>query len=267
VRFILKGCLFLILTLLTQVGGLAYLLALAISRLLSKRSALITLVLFIPLYAAVTGLSQIVAPAFGRVPLSCFNSSDNSLAVRSPLYCIMNRNYVTPQMRDAANAFSAHMAETFPGTVTLALDANFPFIDGFPLLPHLSHDDGRKLDLAFYYAAQNTYLPATTRSPIGYFAFEQPVENEPQPCRDRQDWLTLRWDFPYLQRLFPNYALEPERMREAIRWLASVGGQYGVEKLFVEPHLVQRLNVEGEKVRFQGCRAARHDDHLHFQIR
>ena len=37
--------------------------------------------------------------------------------------------------------------------MTLALDGGFPFLDGFPLLPRLSHDDGRKLDLAFLLAA------------------------------------------------------------------------------------------------------------------
>lgn len=47
---------------------------------------------------------------------------------------------------------SREMAHTFPGTVTLYLDANFPFFDGFPLLPHLSHVDGRKRDIAYYYA-------------------------------------------------------------------------------------------------------------------
>ncbi|MGL4491048.1 MAG: hypothetical protein ACRCU5_16535 [Rhizobiaceae bacterium] len=264
--YFLKSILFILLTLLTQIGGLAYLLALAASRLLNKRSALITCALFIPIYAAATSLSQFIAPAFGRVPLPCFAGSDENLVVRSPLYCILNRHYVTPQMRNAATAFSAHMAKTFPGTITLALDANFPFIDGFPLLPHLSHDDGRKLDLAFYYADQTTYLPAQTRSPIGYFAFEEPLDTEPQPCRDRYDWLTLRWDFAYLQHLFPSYSLEAKRMSEAIRWLANEGEQYGVEKLFVEPHLAERLGVTGDKVRFQGCRAARHDDHLHFQI-
>jgi hypothetical protein len=35
------------------------------------------------------------------------------------------------------------MDEKFPGTVTIALDANFPFVNGFPLLPHLSHADGK----------------------------------------------------------------------------------------------------------------------------
>lgn len=39
-----------------------------------------------------------------------------------------------------------------------------------------------------------------------------------------------------------------------------------VEKLFIEPHLKTRLRVESPKIRFQGCRSARHDDHIHFQL-
>ena len=30
------------------------------------------------------------------------------------------------------------------------LDANFPFINKFPLLPHLSHNDGKKIDITDY---------------------------------------------------------------------------------------------------------------------
>ena len=39
-------------------------------------------------------------------------------------------------------------------------------------------------------------------------------------------------------------------------------------KILLEPHLAHRLGVEGRpNIRFQGCRAARHDDHIHVQIR
>ena len=36
--------------------------------------------------------------------------------------------------------------------------------------------------------------------------------------------------------------------------------------LLLEPHLKTRLKLEKyDKIRFQGCRAARHDDHIHVQ--
>ena len=265
-RHTLRASLFLALTLLTQIGGLAYLLTQAISRRRIKNAHLTSFALFAAIYVAGVLLCKIAAPVLGRVPLPCFSTPEQGIAVRSPLFCLMNRNYVTPQMLRAATAFSVHMAQTYPGTVTLALDANFPFLDVFPLLPHLSHDDGRKLDLAFYYEEQGSYLAGKTKSPVGYFSFEQPTKSEPQPCLGRRDWLTLRWDFSFLQPFFPRYSLEPARMTEAIRWLANEGEQFGVEKIFVEPHIAKRLGVFGERIRFQGCRAARHDDHLHFQI-
>ncbi len=42
--------------------------------------------------------------------------------------------------------------------------------------------------------------------------------------------------------------------------------RFGLEKVLLEPHLVRRLGLSSPLLRFQGCRAARHDDHLHLQI-
>jgi hypothetical protein len=36
-----------------------------------------------------------------------------------------------------------------------------------------------------------------------------------------------------------------------------------IGKIFIEPHLKQRFAPSEAKIRFQGCRAARHDDHIH----
>ncbi|MET1411627.1 hypothetical protein ABVF61_05135 [Roseibium sp. HPY-6] len=160
-------------------------------------------------------------------------------------------------MRDVTTDLSTHIATRFPGTVTLGLDGNFPFFDGFPLLPHLSHDDGNKLDLAFYYSDENGYLPGKTASPIGYFDFEDGFESCPQ-----KQW-SMRWNFSWLQSFWPDYQLERQRTKAAVTWLAS---DPRVEKIFLEPHLRESLDVRFGKVRFQGCFAARHDDHIHFQV-
>lgn len=214
-RVALHAVTFLVLTVLTQIGGLVWLAAIVLARTAGLHSRLAKPLVFTLLYTGATIAAAYTAPLFGRVPLSCLTEESAPLAVRSPLFCALNRNYVTPQMRDAAEAFAAHMAEGYPGTKTLALDANFPFIDGFPLLPHLSHADGRKLDIAFYYEHDGNYLQGETRSPIGYFAFEQPRPGDPQPCAGRNDWLTLRWDFDFLQPLFPDYGIDEARMSEA----------------------------------------------------
>lgn len=264
--FVRKLGIFLLLTLLTQIGGVVFLASIGAARLLGISRRLTISVIFLGLYGVATMATQAAAPFFGRVPLSCFGA-DRTLEVRSPLFCVLNRNYVTPAMHRAANALADHMVLAFPGTVTVALDANFPFLSGFPLLPHLSHNDGRKLDIAFYYRDEKgEMVDGGSRSPIGYFAFEQPHANAPLPCADRNDTLTFRWDLDMLQPFFADWILDETRTSAAVRWLSSQGRQFGVEKIFIEPHLAKRLAVENDTVRFQGCRAARHDDHIHFQV-
>ena len=122
----------------------------------------------------------------------------------------------------------------------------------------MSHDDGEKADLAFYYRDRAGYLPGVTRSLIGYFAFEEGPTNCPVDTG-----LTLRWDMGWLQGLWPDYTLDPPRMRFALRWL---GDEQRLGKIFIEPHLARRFDVSGPRIRFQGCRAARHDDHIHIQL-
>lgn len=267
-RILLHAAVVVFLTVLTQIGGLAWLATLIASRFLSSMRPAVHLLLFVALYTAATLLTQQLAPLGGRIALPCSSGTDSSLVVRSPLFCVLNRNYVTPELAEAAQAYADHMAKIFPGTKTLALDANFPFVAGFPLIPHLSHDDGRKLDLALYY--QDTlghFRNGETRSPIGYFAFEQAKQNTPQPCEGRIRWLTLRWDMGWLQGAFPNWQIEPQRMGEALRWLSNEGQAHGIGKVFIEPHIPAGLGISSDVIRFQGCRAARHDDHIHIQLR
>jgi hypothetical protein len=235
-----------VLTVLTQLGRLAWL----ISRLFRRK-----LLAFVLLYAGLWLGALMIAPIFGRVPIACLD--EGPLGMRSWVFCLANRNYVAPELKDAAEDMAAEMARTHPGTVTLALDGNFPFLNGFPLLPHLSHKDGRKLDLAFYYADQGRTLPERTRSPLGYFAFEP----EPSACPPR--FPTLRWDLPWLQPLWRDYAPEPARMRLALRLLSH---DPRIGKIFLEPHLAAKFGSDASKIRFQGCAAARHDDRIHIQL-
>lgn len=208
------------------------------------------------LYAAVFCAVQVLAPLTGRVPLPCFG---DQLRMQSPLYCVTLRNFVTPELAEVAHDVAQDMDQMFPGTTTLALDGGFPFLDDFPLLPHLSHDDGRKLDLALFYQDEGgAFLNGKTRSWIGYWGFES-LTND--PCH--KGGLSLRWGMAWLQPLWPDRAIEPKRTAALIRSVAKHGK---VRKVLFEPDLVRRLQVAHAKVRFQGCRAARHDDHVHLQI-
>lgn len=256
-----------VLTAITQLGGLAWLIALAIRGRLRFAGAAGVLALFVVVYAGLSLGARQLSPLTGRTPLPCGLQAPDRVARVSWFYCTLNRNYVDPKLKVAADALAAHMNARYPGTVTYALDGSFPFLDGFPLLPHLSHDDGRKLDLAFYYRDENGTPSNALASPIGYFAFEQPAPGDPEPCAGRNDILTLRWDLDFLQQYRRPVRLDEARTREAIRWLAEEGEAYGVEKIFVQPHLQARLGLQHDRIRFQGCRAARHDDHIHFQLR
>jgi hypothetical protein len=264
-----------LLTLLTQIGGLVMLVVWGVSRLALPRAmgawrrAAINAVLFVVAYAAI---SVLVVPPLaalgGRVPLSCRAQPDRAFAAGSVLLCVLNRHYVVPDLVVLLSELSGEIDRSFPGTTTLFLDANFPFLNGFPQLPHLSHGDGRKLDLAFYYAdADGRYLPVATRSPIGYWAFEQPSASDASSCAVRS-WLSLRWDLNFLRDKFPDRALEPHRTSAALQWLLSKGLRFKVDRIFIEPYLVARLGVQASSaLGFQGCRAARHDDHIHIQIK
>lgn len=257
-----------VLTLLTQIGGVALLAAVAARRALGLPQRLVaTLSLLVMFYAATSLAASFVAPLFGRVALPCFASQQSKLVIRSPMLCALNRHYVVPQLKLAALALAADMDRQFPGTTTLALDGNFPFLNGFPLLPHLSHADGRKLDIAFYYAdVQGGFRNGQTPSPLGYFAFEPPQSGATLPCAGRHDLLTARWDLDVLQVMRAGWRLEEDRTRAALQWLITQGPAHGVDKVFVEPHIAERLGVSGNLIRFQGCRAARHDDHIHIQV-
>jgi hypothetical protein len=266
--------LFVAVALVSQVGGLALALAWLAGRWLLparlerwQRTGLGFL-----LFAGFYGLLHVVvvpplAALGGRVPLPCAAEPDRPFAAARPLFCRLDRHYVDPRLVVLMTTMSREIAREYPGTITLYLDGNFPFLNGFPLLPHLSHSDGRKLDIAYYYRGPDGgYRPGELRSPIGYWAFEQPAPGEtPSPCR-AGTWLTTRWDMRFLQELFPDLTLEPDRTRAALRWLATQGQAAGIERIFVEPYLARRLGVSSPLLGFQGCRAARHDDHIHIQI-
>ncbi len=255
-------------TALTQIGGAAYLLAQVIRW---GRPSEPFIGLFFSLYLGMSLLAVYVAPVFGRVPLPCFESSSSPLVSASPLFCALNRHYVTAETREMLDSLSIAVATEHPGALTMTLDASFPFLDGFPLLPHLSHDDGEKVDLAFYYRGETGgYSRGASRSPLGYWAFEEPRAGDHLPCEGRQRWPSFRWDMRWLQPIMEqDLIVDAPRMRTALRWLETDGARFRFGKVFIEPHLADRFGVEpgSDVIRFQGCRAARHDDHLHIQLR
>lgn len=260
------------LTILTQVGGLVYLIARFSSGWLKRRIVapwklrLARLAYGFGIYLIVCLLLvPVLAKPLGRVPLPIW--SEANLKPLRLFTVLLNRHYVRADLRNAAIEVADEMGRRYPGTTLYYLDANFPFWDGFPLVPHLSHDDGKKLDLAFLYADPTTgELQSGSPSWLGYGVCEGPrpdEQDQPEVCAGKG-----YWQYNFMQSIVPqwskeDYKFDAERTKTLIRLFAD---QPQIGMIFIEPHLKTRLKLDSPKLRYHGCQAVRHDDHIHVQI-
>lgn len=208
-------------------------------------------------------LLPILAPLFGRSPLPI----TGNLRPLNYMTCILNRHYVRPELKKQIIQLADRMAQKYDGTKTNYLDANFPFFNRFPLLPHLSHNDGKKLDLAFYYLKNST--PTNTAPGFtGYGIYDEPGEGEsnyPLICKQKGYWQYGLLSSFVLQSSKAGYQVDTQRTTDLVEMLAE---DPATDKVFIEPHLKQRWQLNRfDNIRFHGCQAVRHDDHIHTQIR
>lgn len=258
-----------LLTLVTQVGGLVYLIYKPIGRYIQKRNPSTwvnwfkRVGLFVGLYLfASLFIIPFLAPLGGRVALPLTN---DQLKPAYYFYCLANRHYVKPALRKSI----LEVADQMPEEVVLVyLDANFPFWDGFPLLPHLSHNDGKKLDLVFIYRNRsNQKLANRALSWLGYGLVEGPQSGEhdqPKTCASKG-----YWQYNLLSKFTPQYSVKNYQFDVPLnkKLIQQLSRQARIQKIFIEPHLKTRLGLQSNsKVRFHGCQAVRHDDHIHIQL-
>jgi len=253
----------LLLTIFTQIGGVVYLLCFLISKKIKwfKISKLKTTVLFLIVYLTSTlFIVPKVAPIFGREQIVI----TQNIKPASFIINILNRNYIVPELNILLNKTALQLNNT--GIDIKYLDANFPFIDDFPLWPHLSHNDGKKIDLSFVYEDENGVLINKTKSTTGYGVFEAPMKNEinqTEICKNKGYWF---YDFTkYISMGTKNQHLKFS-IKGNLLLLNALLAQNKIGKIFIEPHLKQRLKLRHQKIRFQGCKAVRHDDHIHLQL-
>ena len=192
----------------------------------------------------------------------------NHLRPLNIITCILNRHYVKLEMRTISYEVTNQMNEKYPGTFINYLDANFPLFDYFPLFPHLSHDDGKKLDLSFCYRKSKTNQ-STNQCPsfIGYGICEEPLPNEADtPCSCTKQGY---WEYSLMSKIIPQGNKKKFTFDESkTKYLVGLFiNKPSVVKIFIEPHLKTRLRLSSNKVRFHGCQAVRHDDHIHVQIK
>ena len=263
----------LILTVLTQIGGLVFLASLLTYRIIDKRvdrhwaRAGVKVFSFLLLYlVSVFIIVPLMAKPLGRVQLPLFR--ERNLQPGTIWTFLLCRNYVRPPLRELAFEVADKMSAEFPGTVLNYLDANFPFIDKFPLLPHRSHNDGKKLDISFSYIDKVTgKLTGDLPSFIGYGICEAPMANEENMTElcDKRGY----WQYSLLQRIVPQknkhkFEFDGKRTKRLVNLFAE---QQEIGMIFIEPHLKTRLGLTTNKIRFHGCQAVRHDDHMHVQLR
>jgi hypothetical protein len=268
----LKTILFCLLTVLTQVGGLVYLLSILTHQLTDKWAnnnflkVTYRFVSFLILYCLTTFfVVPVIAKPLGRVPLPW--TAQSQLQPLNIWTCFLNRNYVKPALLQTAFDVAKQMNDKFPGTRVNYLDANFPFINKFPLIPHLSHHDGKKLDLSFCYRDTKTNKE-TNECPswIGYGICEEPQANEkntPEFCANKGFWMYRFLSKVMSQERKRDFSFDGDRTRELVNLFAT---QPTIGKIFIEPHLKTRLHVTSDKIRFHGCQSVRHDDHIHVQV-
>lgn len=250
-----------ILTALTQVGGVVYIFCLLLN-IFKKRTLTWFFLLFISFYLLVTFLLvPFIAPHFGRVRVC--NTSD--VTPTNYITILFNRNYVRPELNDVLRASSASLAPL--GIRINYLDANFPFFDGFPLLPHLSHSDGKKLDISLIYEHADGFFSKKQRSFSGYGVFAGPKTTEYSQIYYCKSKVYKQYDYSkYLSfgRINRNLQFSEKGTTKLVN---AILANKSIGKVFIEPHLKSRLNLTDPRIRFHGCKAVRHDDHIHVQLK
>lgn len=252
------------LTILTQIGGIVYLVTLLLVRRNKTHFRLKRLIVFAVLYVGFTFLLiPNMSPYFGRIKIT----DTKRIGAHSFFTKLLNRNYVKKEMYQTIADISEQFQKEYPGIKVIYLDANFPFFDGFPLLPHLSHNDGKKIDLAFIYKDTNGTLTNLKKTRSGYGAFVNPSNkefNQNRACKDLG-----YWQYDFSKRLTFGKINDYLKFSHQANYtlVKIITNHPTVEKVFIEPYLKDRLKLNSSKIRFQGCRSVRHDDHIHLQIK
>lgn len=253
---------FALLTIVTQIGGLVYVISLFVSKKWQQKVKLQTLILFVGFYLIATFLIvPLVAPIFGREPVS----DQEGIRPTTYMTVLLNRNYVKPELNNLLTQANQSLKET--GIKIHYLDANFPFIDKFPLLPHLSHNDGKKIDISLIYETENGEITAKQKAISGYGIFEDPLPNEYNQIEQCLNNSYFQYDFSkYITfgELNKDLHFSEKGTKTLINSLLK---NNNLGTIFIEPHLKQRMNLTDYRVIYHGCWAVRHDDHIHIQLK
>lgn len=254
---------FIIFTAITQIGGIIYLLSWLITRKLESKKLLFQSMLFLSLYLIATYLVvPKLAPLFGREKIT----NTHFVEPHSIFYTLCNRNYVTPELNLVLQRIGEKLNKRNEGIKLVYLDANFPFINGFPLLPHRYHIDGKKIDITFVYE-EDKLITNKKPSFSGYGIFEKPLASEWNQINACLETGYNQYDFTKFVtfgNIHPNLTFSADENKY---FLLDFLNQENVETIFIEPHLKTRLGLENDKFEYHGCGTVRHDDHIHIEVK
>ena len=180
--------LFVFLTALTQIGGVVFLISSIISGRIKADFKFKILAVFLPLYLLFTfAIAPFLAPLFGREKIQ-YGEPTNYMTI------LLNHNYVKPELNTLLKKLEG--LTSYEKTNIHYLDANFPFFDNFPLLPHLSHNDGKKLDLSLIYENEDGTISNEQKSLSGYGVYEGPKDGEHNQIEHCKNAGYFQYDFP-----------------------------------------------------------------------
>lgn len=267
--------LFILLTALSQIGGIILILWIIIFRLFSKRftngwarrgintGGFVVFYLFC-MFLIVPPLARIQ----DRVPLPI--SKSGALVPVTYWTAIFGRNYIKSEGRAKLETIAESFVKKHPELKVKYMDCNYPFrfningkrnvwiLEG--LLPHITHD-GTKADIALIYNDNNGNPINQTPTSFGYGSSVDPRPNETcTPCFCKEKGF---WQYSFMYRILPRteYPLNDRISGELIK----IFDRQLTDKIFLEKHLQQRFKLHGYYAE-AGCHSVRHDDHFHVTL-
>lgn len=261
---VFHGVMIVLLTLTSQVGGLIWFSVFFLWLVFRFKTPFIfKFISFLGAYLlAVMTIIPTIAAKFGKVPMP--SSMNGNLIPHNVLYPLLNRNYVTPKTLDILLKTADEVSDVNPDLKLVYLDSSFPFSKEMPLPPHISHSNGRKVDLCFAYK-KNGKLTNKGSCLLGYGNFVGPDKgeyNQVEKCISSGHELYDASKYAGFVK-YRNYKFDEENTKLIIEKLLD---NAETSRIYIETHLKQRLGIQSKLVRSAGCWAVRHDDHIHFQI-
>ena len=238
--FLLQSFLVILLTVFTQIGGIIWSLNWLVTSLFFRKNKsksystyfAIKFILFLGFYLFATfAVVPLAAEKYSnRVALPIF--TENNLQPTSLWTCILNRHYVRPELKNTLFSIGKNFKNKYPTSKVSYLDANFPFYNGFPLLPHLSHNDGKKIDLSFFYLDKETQKPTNDKPSFsGYGIYESPKKgehNQPAICL-KQSWYYEIGKYAKVYSNEENYSFDATRTKYLMTLIAE---EISIKKFF-----------------------------------